>query len=568
MTGGGPHLSRRQLLRAAGVGALATLPACSPDEPPSQGRTLRMAGNTFGFPSPFAYIGGRGYEQMSFIYDTLLWTDGSGQLLPWLARRWQRSRDGRTYRFELRDGVAWHDGQPLTADDVAFTFAYFQRQPLGPLLIAQPDGVVDARVAGERLVDIRLRRAAVTFPEQVAAAVPIIPRHVWADIDDAPGAQERDVLVGTGPYRLESFSRAEGSLAFAANEDHFLGPPHVGRLELVPVDDQLAALRAGRLDVAETPVQGVRPETLAPLRDDDRLGIIQHTGSFTLPLIFNAGRGGALADPAFRRACAHAIDRPGLVEQVLGGNGEPGNPGFLPPAHPFHAGATDYPADVEAAAALLDEAGYAQPAGGGTRRGADGQPLRFEIVTGNAPVPTALPMLIEALDRLGVELEPTSVDLPTLFGRLGDGDVDLALSLYPGPGGTGPHADPDVLRTFYSSRMQDRIQGALGWADAEFDRLAAQQLVTADEPARRQLLTRLQRLVARDVPALPLYYPTLATVFRREVFDAWYYTPGGFAGGLPGVRNKHVLVTGARRGLAGRAATPATPPAPSPGPTT
>jgi len=160
-----------------------------------------------------------------------------------------------------------------------------------------------------------------------------------------------------------------------------------------------------------------------------------------------------------------------------------------------------------------------------------------------------LDLIVDALREVGIELRPRSVDLPTLFGRLQEGAHDIALSLYPGPGGTAPNADPDTLRTFYSSQIDERLQGARGWQDPAFDRLASKQLVTGDVDDRRRLIARMQRIVARELPALPLYYPTLFSVFRSRAFDRWYHTPGGFGGGLPGVYNKHVLVTGRRAGL-------------------
>lgn len=543
------RLTRRRFLQAlvvaGGAVGLASVRLSSDVVP----RTLRIAGNTFGFPSPFAYIAGPGYEQMSFIYDTLLWKDGSGRLLPWIAARHERSADGLTYTFFLRRGVKWHDGMPLTADDVAFTFEYFARQALGPLLVAQPFGVAGARATDSHVVEIQLELPAVTFLEQVAAAVPIIPRHVWSAIEDPRRAQAMEVLVGSGPYRLVSFSRAEGSLAYAANPDHFLGEPFVRRLELLPVDDELNALRAGEIDAASTPVEGIRPEVLASFRGDGAFGIAEQTGSFTFPLIWNIGRGGALADARFRRACTLAIDRSDIVNRLLNGNGAPGNPGFLPPDHPFHVEVDQYTVDLDAATRLLDEAGYHAALPGGVRTAPDGTPLRLELITSNAPVPAVLPLLVDAFRRIGVELRSLAVDLPTLFGRLQGNDNDLALSLYPGPGGVAANGDPDTLRTFYASTVHDRLQGAQGWIDDEFDGLAADQLVTVDASSRSSLIARMQQIVARDLPALPLYYPKLFTVYRREVFDRWYYTPGGFAGGLPGVRNKHALVTGQATGL-------------------
>ncbi|MDQ3371154.1 MAG: ABC transporter substrate-binding protein [Actinomycetota bacterium] len=543
-------MNRRTFVaRSAGAGLALLVGGCGASPSGGGPRTVRLGGGSFGLPSPFAYIAGIGYVQMILLYDTLLWKDAGGRLLPWLARRFERSRDGLTYTFELRDGIAWHDGRPLTAQDVAFTFDYFQRQALGPLIIAQPFGVRAARALDRLTVEVELELPAVTFLESVAGAVPIIPRHVWASIDDAPGAQDTDVLVGSGPYRLESFSLGEGTALFVANERYFLGTPFVERIESLSVDNELLALQAGEIDVAETAPEGVPDDVLAPFRADDAFGVVSQTGGFTFPLLWNLARGGALGDVRFRRACALAIDRGEIVERLVGGNGVAGNPGFLPPGHPFHADVEQYPFDPQAANRLLEQAGYRRPTPAGVRAGADGRPLRVEILVGNSPAPPFLDLLVEGLAQVGIDLRPLAVDLPTLFGRLEEGAYEMALSLYPGPGGTAPIADPDTLRTFYSSRIEGRLQGARGYVDEEFDRLARRQLVTADREQRMNLVARMQRLIAGDVPALPLYYPTLFSAFRKDVLDQWYYTPGGFAGGLPTVLNKHVLVTGSRTGL-------------------
>jgi peptide/nickel transport system substrate-binding protein len=243
-----------------------------------------------------------------------------------------------------------------------------------------------------------------------------------------------------------------------------------------------------------------------------------------------------------------AIDRKAIVDRLIGGNGSPGNPGFLPPSHPYHAAVEQYPFDPAAANRLLDGAGYRRGAGG-LRRDPSGRPLRFQMLLGNNPVPPVLDLLVSALKAIGVELKPQAVDLPTFFARLQEQNDDVALSIYPGPSATALNADPDLLRTFYSSKLKGRLQGAQGWVNPEFDRLADRQLVTASQPERKRLIARMQRIVARELPALPLYYPNLYTVFRKQAFDQWYYTPGGFAGGLTGVYNKQALVTGRKVGL-------------------
>lgn len=542
------RVTRRTFVRtSAGAGVAVYLGACGSSPKPSA-RTIRLPGGSFGFPSPFAYIAGFGYKQMSYLYDTLLWKDSSGRLLPWLARSVRRSADGRTYTFELRDGIRWHDGRPLTAQDVAFTFDYYKRQPLGALLVALPSNVSAARAKSRLVVEVQLEVPAVTFLEKVAGALPIIPKHVWSSIKDAPQAQDREVLVGSGPYTLRSFSPGEGAYLFAANKRYFLGTPFIRRIELRPVENELSALRAGEIDVADTATEGAGPDALASFRSDDAFAIIRSTGPFAFPLIWNLGRGGALADVRFRRACALAIDRRAIVERLIGGNGVAGNPGFLPPGHPYHAPVEQYAFDTAGANRLLDDAGYRRQASG-VRRDGRGRELRFRILVGNSPIPPVLDLVVQALKGIGVELKPQAVDLPTLFTTLQSGGTELALGLYPGPGGTALNADPDTLRTFYSSRVMDRLQGAQGWVNSEFDRLAQRQLVTADEAERKRLIARMQQIVATELPVLPLYYPTLFTLYRKQVFDRWYTTPGGFASGLEGVHNKQVFVTGSKTGI-------------------
>jgi peptide/nickel transport system substrate-binding protein len=481
---------------------------------------------------------------MSFIYDTLLWKDGSGTLLPWLAERHEAAPDGRTHTFLIREGVTWHDGQPLTADDVAFTFEYFLSRDISPQVFVRPYGVSAVRTEGDRAVVVELQAPFVTFVSSVAGALPIVPKHVWSSVADPSAVSDPEVLVGSGPYRLESYARGEGSYLYTANDRFFLGPPFVRRIEMPPVADELAALLAGEIDAGgPNPIAGARPEALDPFRNDPAFGILEGPNDFTLALYWNLGRGGALADVRFRRACCHAIDRKDIVDRLLGGNGLPGNPGFLPPTHPFYARVEQYPFDPDRAERILDEAGYLKGAGG-IRRDPEGRPLRFNLLVANDPVPPVTDIIVASLKPLGVELVPEAVDRVTHDTRTTAGDYEMAVTSFGGLGG-----DPDYMRRVYASGQPKAFQSAQGYTDPEFDELASRQLVTVDEAERRELVRRMQEIVARDVPLLPLYYPTFFHIFRRAVFDQWYFTPGGFAGGIPTAYNKHAFVTGNRTGL-------------------
>lgn len=510
--------------------------------------TVRMAGGPVGFPSPFGYASALGYYQMSLLYDTLLWKDSTGELLPWLASDYQRSPDGMSYTFMLREGLRWSDGKPLTADDVAFTFNYFSEKTLPPFVIAQPRGVAGAQATGQRSVQVQLAGPIGTFPEFVAGAVPIVPRHVWEPIGDPARAMSPDVLVGSGAYRLESFRGPDQPLAYAARDDYFLGRPYVERIEMLPVGDPLAALQAGDVDAGgnmET-LGGTRPAALEPFRNDSAFGIVEAPADFVYPLYFNLGRGGALADPRFRQACARAINRGNIVERLTGGNGAPGNPGFLPRDHPYHVDVEQYSFDVAAANSMLDGAGYRR-GGDGARTNPDGSPLTFQLMTA-APLTPAAQLVAQDLGRAGVQVTPRAMPLgPQLFGPKMAGQFDMAILPYPGPSGTPPMSDPDQLRMVYSSTLPAPTPtGAAGYSNPQFDQLAMRQLATPDGPQRQQVVAEMQRIVAADLPLLPLYYSTTHYIFRREAFDQWYNTPGGFPVNFV---NKQAFITGRKTGL-------------------
>ncbi len=556
-------MDRRTFLRSSvGLAGAVALAACSrSDDPSGPGSslapgdspsglapaprpTLRLAGGDFGLPSPFTYSRGPGYWRMSYLYDTLLWKDSTGELLPWLATGFERSDDGLTYVFQLRDDVAWSDGTPLTADDVVFTFEYFAAQRLSPQIIVRPEGVEGAAATATYEVEIRLSRPVVTFLRSVAGALPIVPRHVWSSVANASMASDPALLVGTGPYRLESYSRGEGAYLFTAKDDYFLGRPFVARIESVPVGDELTALLAGEIDAGDPPpLRGAGQQALAPFVNDPSFGVLEGDEDSTLGLYWNLAKGGALADVRFRQGCARALDLSDMVERLLGGNGEPGNPGFLPPGHPFYADVQQYPFEPEAANRLLDDAGYRRSGGDGIRQTPEGQPLRFSLLVANNPVPPATELVARNLRAVGIEIVPQAVDRPTHDTRTAAGDYEMAITGYGGLGG-----DPDYMREIYSSRLPRRFQSTFGYQNPEFDDLAERQLVTSDEGERRQLIDRMQEIVALDIPMLPLYYPTLFHVFRPEVFDQWYFTPGGFANRIPTVYNKQVFITGVKTG--------------------
>ncbi|MDP9075335.1 MAG: ABC transporter substrate-binding protein [Actinomycetota bacterium] len=554
VTGGwNGHLDRRQFLLASLGGAAAlALGSCSgATSSQGAGRSVHLPQGATGFPSPFASNGDFGYSQTSLVYDSLVWKDGSGQLLPWLARSFTASTDHLTYTFELRDNLKWSDGQPLTADDVVFTFDYYAKQQTlpPPVIIQPPQGIAKVRAIGAQTVEITLTSPLVTFAEQVAGALPIIPRHVWSSIKDPASAQDVKLLIGSGAYRVQSYSGDGGPLLLVARNDYYLGPPFVKRIEQRAIDDQFSALLSGAADVA-TGV-GVRTDTLAPFDSNSSFGKITDVGSSTNAMYWNLGKEGALADVRFRRAMLMAIDRQDLVTRIAAGRGRPGNPGFLSPNNPFFAPVPQYDFDVAGANSLLDAAGYRTPGGGGTRRDPKGIALSFEMIIDNAQAPLA-EILVGQLKRIGVELRPKEVQIgPQLFGNKLTGSYDIAVLPFPGPGPGGPNADPDILRQLFSSKLSPSLLAATAYANPAFDDLADKQLVTFDDAGRKSMIAQMQMILAQDLAVVPLYYPETDRLYRKSVLDQWYFTPGQFPALLD---NKQLFITGSKTGTTIRAA--------------
>lgn len=495
-------------------------------------------------PSPFASGRGPGLVQAGLLFDTLLWKDASGRFLPWLARDWQSSRDGTQWRFWLRPAVRWHDGSPLTAQDVVFTFGYLLHGPGRRCELIQRQGLdrvatVEATAADS--VVVRLDSPYPPFEEWVAGRVLILPERVWSHIDDPFAADGQETAMGSGPYRLESYDDATGSCTYNANTDYFLGLAYVRRLEFLALPDPLAAFHRGEVDAVNAGGEdagfnasfgAVRHRTFATLTA---------RGEWTRALYFNLSRGFPFDDARFRRAVAYAIDRDELVRRLLFGRGEPGSAGGLAPSHPLIApDLPPYRRDLARATALLDEMGLPCVTGGRRR----GLRATVELQTSEASVDAA-ELVATHLAGVGIQVEVEVLSLEEADAAAGEGRYQMALVGYGALGG-----DPDWLRLQLSSGTKggNRIR-VHGYHSPRFDELAARQLTAADAGARQNLIHEMQQLVADDLPMLCLYVPTRVIAFDEQVFDAWYFTPGGVWGAYPGALNKHALVTGRKTGL-------------------
>ena len=515
------------------VPAATTAPPTSTQPPAVEPvEVLRVPGGGYwGHPSPFGFNRGPGLTRTSLVFDTLVWRDASGETIPWLATDWSLSDDELTWTFTLRDGVRWQDGEPLTAQDVVFSIEYYKTYPGS--WWAQVSEIESATVVGENQVAVKMVRQFAPFLQNVAEVMFVLPQHIWQDVSDPSAFTEPAAFIGSGAYKLVEFSKEEGTYLFEANPDFFLGTPYVRRIEFVPTSDDILALSNGDVG-AFYQFGSVTEEMLAPFREEP-FEIKQAPGEWGMFLYFNLEKETPLQDVRVRQAIAHAVDRQAMVERVLYGFGGPGNPGHLPPANPFYnPDVVDYPFDLDTARSLLQEAGY------------DGTPIQIAYSPDWIMASTRAVEIIEAgLSEIGIPLEHVTMDQATIDAAATEGSYEMLIT---GFGGLG--SDPDQLRTKFASTSQSSgFNRARGYANDEFDALADAQVSMVDTAERREAANQMQAILAQDLPALALYYTDRVAVYNAEVFDNWYFTPGGYGGGVPMPYNKHQFIVGVPEGL-------------------
>lgn len=538
-------LSRRNLLRAGTLGGIAlgaiplltacqstpvqTTPAGTPAAPAAARATQRLTlawWTDIGYPSPFAFIplGPGGVVRTSLLFDTLTWKDERG-IIPWLAERWGTSGDGLTYTFTLRPNVTWHDGRPLTAEDVAFSYAYYRRHPFP---WGASDMVDGAEVVDARTVRIRLNRPFAPFLENVAGILPILPKHIWEPVGDPLKFSGPSAVMGSGPYTFGSYKEGTGEYQFDANAAYFRGRPAVATLRyvLVPLAQSAVGIQAHAADA----ILATDYDVVKAFGQGPTYRALQTPPFSIMRLIFNVDRP-PFDQKAFRQAMAYALDRQQIGERVIHGNVTLGNPGVIPPGSPwYNPDVPQYAYDPPRARATLDDLGYRMN-GSGMRAMPDGSPLVVDFLADPAAADAEIVHLM--LGEVGIDVRPITADPKARTDLMKKRRFDMALTSHIGVGG-----DPDFLRRWYANQTYNSFEDGNALHSAEFTRLADQQVAEQDPVRRKALVDRMQAILAEELPTLALYHRPFYWLYDPNAFQGWFNTWGGMMDGIPLVDNK------------------------------
>ncbi len=467
---------------------------------------------------PLNLFAGTEEELAELVYDKLLAPNPYvDEPQPWLAKN-VRGIDPSMWEVTLRNDVTWHDGEPFSAKDVAFTIQYFKDAPTGRWTHHVSDIPTIDRI---EVVDDTTVRLGCAFPcpdlgRITLADLPIIPEHVWAGVEEPSKATT--LPVGTGPYRLASYDAVRG-YRFEANPDYFAGAPVVDELIMPVIEDPAAtftALRTGEIDAAARPVS---PELVDAFGDDEGIEVATTAPLQFLELRLNFERA-PFEDPALRRAMSLAVDRQELLDTVLLGQGRPAVTGYPHPDSPWTNPDLSTPSDPEEAEAVLDEAGYADDDDDGRREAPEGTPLDFTVKV-NGAEPTHLragELVAEHLGAVGIGVKVEVVDGATMSSLFRSRDFDLSLSTI------GAHGVADPTQ-FIMSHRSGYLWRAPDLVYPEWDALSEEWKASTTVEGRTEVLFEMQELFNRQPTSIPLAYPDEHWAFRPDAFDGWVESP-------------------------------------------
>ena len=432
------------------------------------------------------------------IFDSLVRMDAHYEMQPWLAMKWEEP-EPLVWVFHLRDGVRFQDGRALEAEDVAWTV---NSMIDGSLLTSKSSNfasVAKAEVRDRLTVALRLKREDASLLFNLSdGQFGVVPQGSGKDFGRRP--------VGSGPYRFVS-AEQDKDVVVERNPGYWAGPPKLERVRFAVVPDAVTValeLEKGSVDLASNQLTLDMVHAL-----EGRSGLATETGegSPVMYLNFNVARG-PLADVRVRQAIACAMDRGAMVHAVWRDKARLAST-LLPLGHWAAAPAGElaqYPHDVARAKGLLEAAGF--------RAGADGVRLRLEMKTSQDETTRLVAEILQAqLADAGIKLTLRASEFGTFYSDVTSGRFEMYALRW-----ISSNEDPDIFRyAFGSDRVPPKGANRGHYRNGRVDELLGDAARKTDEVERRKDYVEVQRILAEELPAVPLWYPNNEVVHTTRM---------------------------------------------------
>ncbi len=480
------------------------------------------------------------YTIFALVYDTIYEYQLDGTYKLDVAESAEVSDDGLTWTFKIRNGITFHDGEPMTAEDVAFSINLYKDNVDYIYLNAYTLNFDTVEATDDSTVVITLTDA-VPNMDYLLSYLYILPEHIWGQYATPPGSVEFENLemIGTGPFKMAEYSQNQ-FVRLAANKEHFQNPPKVDEVIFRTYESQdvlVQSLRNGETDmITEMPATAV-----GALQNEENIAVV--TGAPFAPdvsdIIFNQADpetcptdvGGlctghpALRDRNVRLALAHATNKQQLIDVVQLGFATPGLT-LIPDGlgRWYNNTLEDYAFDVDLANSILDEAGYLDTDGDGVREMPDGSlPLNFRMHWPSDSIdgPRMAELLAEMWSEVGVSLELQAIEPDALTAECCP-TFDFDIILW----GWGSDPDPNLLLSVYTTEQIPNGYNETGYSNPVVDELNIQQSRELDPQKRQEIVWEIQRIVFEDVVYIIPYYAQAVQAYRTDRFSGWITDSG------------------------------------------
>ncbi|MET9069507.1 ABC transporter substrate-binding protein [Streptosporangium sandarakinum] len=448
---------------------------------------------------------------------------------PELAESWETSDDKLTWTFKIRD-TKWSDGQPVTAQDVAWTFNTIMtndaaKQGNGPAV----ENFESVTATDDRTLVIKTKKPQASMLDN---PIPIVPKHVWEKAGD-PGQFQNDQypIVGSGPF-IAVEHKKDAYVRLEANPNYWRGKPKIDELDVIFYENPEAAITGlkkgdidliGRLDAPQYEALKGDPNIVQWNGNGRRAAYLQINHGATTSDDKPVGDGHpALKDQKVRQAIHYAIDKQALVDQVQNGLAVPADGSIIPPMYKDFfwqaEGDEKVTFDIAKANQILDDAGY-KKGSDGVRTMPDGKrklEMRFSIHT-DAPVEEKLAQYLTGwFKQIGITLTTRKLDSTKFTEETGfTGLFDIAIS------GWSVNPDPEeILATHLCSRRPTASGDGGGtesfYCNPDYEKLYQEQLSELDRAKRAEVIKKMEKQLYTDAPVIALYYQNDLEGYRKD----------------------------------------------------
>ncbi len=483
-----------------------------------EGGVLRTSISRFNTLNPLYNKNYSLFQLHHLIYDSLVSFDENMDVQASIAKDWIIAEDGQSIEFHLQEGVLWHDGQALTAQDVIFTINLIKgniSNTLGNSVFKTSlQQISDVREIKEGVVNVTFSRPFSNGLE--AMTFPILPKHLFEGVNiDKLDALDFP-MIGTGPYRLKTYETMR-EIRLIRNDEYWGTRPYIDEIQVMIVPDteaQLSVFENGDIDLAQ-------PISIdwAKYAEKNDVNIYEYISNNYEFIGFNF-KNKILREKNIRMAIAYAIDRHEMLNNIYLGHGTVVDVPIYPYSSIYLQGNLKYGYNVNKTTDLLEKSGFTMEGDNLIRSSEDGQSLTFKLISNKDNIlreKTAF-YIQEELAKVGIGIDVELLDWEDFNDRIDRGDFDMVL------GGWELSYLPDLSFAFHSSQIG---QGNfISYEDQLMDDLLERAFTAPNKEDKIKAYENLQKHLVKELPYFSLFYKNGSIVVRDRVkgnFKANHY---------------------------------------------